>query len=317
MNPNEHSNELLEHTSNPGTPVGPRLGTPNQFDLEMIMQRIIQLENENARLRNGMPLHAHQPMFSPPAAAPPKIPLPDKFDGTRDKLRGFLNQLDLVFKLQPDWYSTESMKVAWAGTLLSGRALTWFNPMLEKPEDYQHILNSFDEFKRAIKASFAPIDEANVSAGKIRRLRQGKMPCSVYAAEFTLLAADIGWNDAALIQQFRAGLSKEVKDMLVFYDYPTSFLAFKELAIKCDTRLHENRMDSGYYQQRAPNPTDMEIDAVGTRRGPLTPEEREKRMRYGLCLVCGGNDHLRAVCPVAKHNRQRQVPGVQGNESGL
>src|ERR1700733_15413734 len=34
----------------------------------------------------------------------PKVTLPDKFDGTRAKYQGFVNQLRLIFWLQPDRY---------------------------------------------------------------------------------------------------------------------------------------------------------------------------------------------------------------------
>ena len=32
-------------------------------------------------------------------------------------------------------------------------------------------------------------------------------------------------------------------------------------------------------------------------RGPLTPAERDERMRLGLCLACGDKGHIRDNCP--------------------
>lgn len=41
----------------------------------------------------------------------PRISLPEKFDGTRSKFRGFVNQVRLITLLQPQRYSTEASRV--------------------------------------------------------------------------------------------------------------------------------------------------------------------------------------------------------------
>jgi hypothetical protein len=38
-------------------------------------------------------------------------------------------------------------------------------------------------------------------------------------------------------------------------------------------------------------------------RGPLTPEEKQRRMSHGLCLYCGGSGHIASNCP----NRGLQI----------
>ena len=53
----------------------------------------------------------------------PRISLPEKFDGTRSKFRGFVNQVRLITLLQPQRYPTEISRVGLVGTLLSGQAL--------------------------------------------------------------------------------------------------------------------------------------------------------------------------------------------------
>jgi hypothetical protein len=59
------------------------------------------------------------------------VPFPEKFDGDRRKFRGFINQLELVFMLNPSKYSIEATKVAVIGTLLTGKVLARFTPFLE------------------------------------------------------------------------------------------------------------------------------------------------------------------------------------------
>ena len=50
----------------------------------------------------------------------PRVSLPDKFDGTRSKFRGFVNQIRLITFLQPEHYPTDEARVGLVGTLLTG-----------------------------------------------------------------------------------------------------------------------------------------------------------------------------------------------------
>ncbi|KAH6597080.1 hypothetical protein BASA50_004700 [Batrachochytrium salamandrivorans] len=78
----------------------------------------------------------------------PKVSLPDKFDGTRRNFRGFINQLEHVFQLQASRYDTDRKKIAMLGTLLTGNALAWYNPYLEKPDLFRYDLSTWPRFKK-------------------------------------------------------------------------------------------------------------------------------------------------------------------------
>ena len=54
----------------------------------------------------------------------PRVSLPEKFDGTRSKFRGFVNQVRLITILQPQRYPTDVARVGLVGTLLTGQALS-------------------------------------------------------------------------------------------------------------------------------------------------------------------------------------------------
>ncbi|KAH9244699.1 hypothetical protein BASA81_017883 [Batrachochytrium salamandrivorans] len=45
--------------------------------------------------------------------------------------RGFINQLELVFQLQDRRYDSDRKKIATLGTLLTDKALSWYNPYIE------------------------------------------------------------------------------------------------------------------------------------------------------------------------------------------
>src|SRR5689334_21490532 len=125
------------------------------MDLEQMESMLLQLnqqlqalQQENQQLKATIQQNLH------PQPQHPKIDLPEKFDGDKRKLRGFINQLQLAFTLNPNKYPTDAIKVAFVGSLLTGRALSWFNPMFENTEKYYPILNSWLEFKKCLVETF-------------------------------------------------------------------------------------------------------------------------------------------------------------------
>jgi hypothetical protein len=70
----------------------------SNIDLNQILVALQHLQQENAALRNSVTRMQNQPQ--PPALVPaalamvapePKISLPEKFDGTHSKFRGFVS----------------------------------------------------------------------------------------------------------------------------------------------------------------------------------------------------------------------------------
>lgn len=243
-----------------------------------------------------------------------KLPLPSKFSGSRKDCRGFLNQLELVFAANPTRYSSGQVKINTVGALLDGKPLNWLNPYLEKRSEYPEMFSDYTIFKTFFLQVWGEQERALVSEHKIRKLNQGKSSTAVYASDFKNLAADLEWNDAALISQFRAGLSNAVKNLMLSHDVPKSLDATILLAIKLDNRIFEQSLDShprpflptARYSNSpvhqptpisGPIPMDLSTATLHShKRGPLTTEEKEKRRKEGLCLYCGGNNHVVNQC---------------------
>ncbi|KAH6562509.1 hypothetical protein BASA62_009115 [Batrachochytrium salamandrivorans] len=122
------------------------------------------LEDENERLKvdaqesraiaNRAILEHTATNSTPSINSRTQASLPDKFDGTRRNFRGFINQLELVFQLQASRYDTDRKKIAMLGTLLTGNALAWYNPYLEKPDLFQYDLSTWPRFKEKIPCNF-------------------------------------------------------------------------------------------------------------------------------------------------------------------
>lgn len=259
----------------------------------------------------------------------PRISLPDKFDGTRSKFRGFINQIRLITVLQPERYPTEESRVGLIGTLLTGQALSWFAPLFEKGSS---ILNNFETFLEAFAEAFGEHDKARWATTKIRSLRQGARSTSIYASDFRQLACDINWDEEALISQFYWGLRDDVKDLLLTLPDPQTLNEAISQAVKCDNRLFQRRQDQRSWISSRQDTTrhastmsassmnshsdieDMQIDAV--RFKPLTPEEKKRRMEKGLCLYCGDEGHKAGNCPKKQNQRIIKTRGaiIQENE---
>lgn len=257
----------------------------------------------------------------------PRISLPEKFDGTRSKFRGFVNQVRLVFILQPQRYPTDVSRVGLVGTLLSGQALSWFAPLFEKQSP---ILNSFDVFLVAFEEAFGEHDKIRSATTKIRVLRQGMRSASVYASDFRQLACDINWDDQALISQFQWGLRDDVKDLLLTMPDPTNLNEAISQAVRCDNRLFQRRQDKRFlptprqhnnYSMAVTSPNsnvpseveDMQIDAA--RFKPLTEEEKRRRRMEHLCLYCGKPNHKIDNCLEKKRRSYKMRSATTLNEA--
>ncbi|XP_067255440.1 uncharacterized protein [Chanodichthys erythropterus] len=62
---------------------------------------------------------------SPPAAPNPRLALPEKFDGTPNKCKGFLLQCSLYVNQQPSMYPIDISRISFVCSLLTGKALDW------------------------------------------------------------------------------------------------------------------------------------------------------------------------------------------------
>ena len=190
----------------------------------------------------------------------PRVSLPNKFDGTRSKFRGFVNQIRLITTLQPDRYPTEEARVGLVGTLLTGQALSCFAPLFEKRSA---ILSNFETFIEAFVETFGEHDNVRWTTTKIRSLRQGVRSASVYASNFRQLASDINWDEEALVNQFYWGLRDDVKDLLLTLpDLQTLNEAISQ-AVRCDNRLFQRRQDQRPRQQTTCYDTTMTARSLG------------------------------------------------------
>jgi hypothetical protein len=246
----------------------------------------------------------------------PKAKLPERYSGDREKFRGFVVQLELAFSLQPLTYHSDRTKIATFGTLLEGKALAWFIPF----NDNGTVDNlSWADFKMKATMMFGDSSRKLMAESKLMNLLQ-KNNLNDYIASFVALAAEVDWNEASLVMHFRRGLNAKILDLMLSHEHPSTLADAIELAIKVNNRIWEadqlqrsrhppNQFKPGPSSQRpktkesippppvqrARDPDAMDLDS--SRRGPLSPTERQRRFSMNLCLYCGEAGHNRGNCP--------------------
>ena len=258
----------------------------------------------------------------------PMVGNPEPFNGTKHLLDPFITQVKLVIQVQPSRFVTERQKVLFTASFLRGSAAKWFQPLFNQVPS-PTLLDDFDEFLRALSASFGGLDDAHNAVSLLTHLVQSQS-VSNYAAEFKCLSPLTGWNDAALSYQFYQGLKNNVKDELARCARPENLSKLIESAISIDNRIHERILERNHNQFRryqfAPNMTTqqsssdkMVIDTAKLQRtsqprGPLTNEEYQYRIANKLCLYCGQPNHMISSCPLKqKANRPTQVATLTSN----
>jgi hypothetical protein len=247
-----------------------------------------------------------------------KLPLPEKYDGKRHLFRQFINSIKLHFSVSTDQFPNDVAKTAFVASLLRGSALDWITPYLEQQDP---ILSSWQDFESRFKAMFDDPHRAKTAVTKLTQLRQGRRPVVAYAAEFRRIIMDADFDNNAQVYWFRVGLSDPILDELTHTSAETELDKFIAQCVLIDTRLREREVErsrrsrvmmssSSSRSSHSSVPDAMEIDSTSTstRHGPISADERKRRLENDLCLYCGRGGHRKAACPLKSGNGQARRP---------
>lgn len=253
-----------------------------------------------------------------PAAREPHIPTPERYSGHLGSCGQFLLQCSLVFDLQPNTYSTDKSRIAFIISLLTGKAAQWATAIVENNSPVCH---SYTEFTKEMRKIFDHPLKGKEASKRLLSLNQGSSSVSQYAIDFRILAAESGWDDTALQGVFMRGLTDRVKDELAARDETNSLEELISLATRLDNRLRERQREKAGRQSlprvltspqlssSTSTPTNLPPvhsstpdppagdEPMQLGRARLTPAERQRRQRSGLCIYCGQAGHYISTCP--------------------
>ncbi|KAI2659483.1 Transposon Tf2-9 polyprotein [Labeo rohita] len=236
---------------------------------------------------------AISPAASPLTPISPRLAFPEKFDGNPAKCKGFLLQCSLFVNQQPALYPTDSSRIAFVCSLLTGRALDWATAMWR---DDGSTFPTFGQFLHHFREVFEHPTGGKGAGEQLLELSQGRRTAADYALSFRTLAAQTTWVEDTLKVLFRRGLCQDLQSELACRDEGRSLNEFIELSIQVDNLIRSRRTQGSTTQippvtTSVPEP--MQIGATH-----LTSEERERRMQNSLCLYCGQAGHIKSTCPV-------------------
>ncbi|KAK3519788.1 hypothetical protein QTP70_004957 [Hemibagrus guttatus] len=209
----------------------------------------------------------------PPAARGelPRLAMPEKFDGSADRCRGFL------------------------------RALEWASAIWDADPQIQ---SSFSYFAGKIREVFEYPAGGKDIAIQLMELRQGSGSAADYAIKFRSLAAQSWWNDAALWAVFRAGLNPALQTELACRVEATSLTQFvwpqpyiwticcASIRLGQASAAARPRMWTDYPSLKEEVPEPMQLG-----RSRLAERVHRQRGQMRLCYNCGASGHLSPWCP--------------------
>ncbi|OMJ17865.1 Retrotransposon-derived protein PEG10, partial [Smittium culicis] len=257
------------------------------------------LREENTRLQvlqeanQGSQVPAHFPAHAPSI----RISLPERYNGDRSQFRGFTNQCRLLFFTHPDHYPSETNKVGLIISLLTGNALRWVSPYIEKGSP---VLQDYELFMKEFSKVFDDPQRTQTANDAIRALRQASTTVSMYVSEFRRLMMDLEWNESSLVSQFAEGLNENILDTLALFQTPSDLEGYINAAITVDTRLSRRREEKTRRRKGIIPPMSttaqtnepMQIDSVYR---TVSQPELDRRMKLGLCFYCGGSGSKRKI----------------------
>ncbi|XP_053571501.1 uncharacterized protein LOC128661250 [Bombina bombina] len=165
---------------------------------------------------------------------------------------------------------------------------------------------SLDDFFNAMALLYEDRNTQLTAENNLRTLKQGKRPVEDYVAEFQLWATKSQWNSVSLRNQFRLGLSEHLKDELSRIEFPDTLESLIKISISMDRRFRERRAEKvptesytkKYHLPQVQHPSSSPVPMeIGTIKGPLTYEEKQRRRSLNLCMYCGNKDHTVSTCP--------------------
>lgn len=268
------------------------------------------------------PPPVHTPAPTPSSSDPrgtPRFKEPTVFGGSASEVEGFIIEIKNAVYLQCNALPTDHDKCIYLSSYLKhGSPKSWYYGILASK---QHLTYDFEAFISDFRSHFG---DSNLSGNALRKLKELKQTgsCAGYASRSRELHDHLSLDDFSKIDYFYAGLKGTVKDLLITINRSTVFDEFVDQCIEIDNRVHDREVEKRYENSShrpaserknrpratpappaAPQPSvasssqvvPMEIDAV--RRGPVTPDEKARRRREGLCYYCGQGKHLIDDCP--------------------
>uniref|UniRef100_A0AAY4E1C8 Retrotransposon gag domain-containing protein n=1 Tax=Denticeps clupeoides TaxID=299321 RepID=A0AAY4E1C8_9TELE len=252
----------------------------------------------------------------PPAVPEPSLLLPERWNRTEGSGEALLTTLSLIFELQPSRYPSARSRIALLFSRLGGSTAEWAAARISSPSSTSH---SYSEFVEELKITFCHPDGVEDVASQLYHLCQGSSSVSQFTARFRTLAAKTPLGDHALRMMYYEELAPRIRGEMVSREMPAKYEALIQLALRIDRHLlalpktaaptpilHQTPRPPLSPPKPTVTPPDHRGEPMQLGRTTLTPEEKQRRFREGLCAYCASPSHIRLTCPSRPGRRDTQ-----------
>jgi hypothetical protein len=149
-----------------------------------------------------------------------KLALPPKYDGNQQHGQAFINACQAFFRLRPDQFPEEQIKIQWAMMYMSqGRAQRWVNRIyqweaLPANANVNYFVD-WDHFQSIFQDEFYPLHADMVATNMLegQTYFQGGRSIDNYLDDFRDLIAESGYTSPkTIVVKFRRGLDPKIGD---------------------------------------------------------------------------------------------------------
>eukprot|EP00054_Salpingoeca_dolichothecata_P029822 m.236705 g.236705 ORF g.236705 m.236705 type:complete len:246 (+) comp26551_c0_seq5:161-898(+) len=217
---------------------------------------------------------------------------PPKFEGRPDEsLATFQMQVNIQIAARG---INVNRRVGFVISCLAGSAQLWAAVRYA-----DGLPDNVDTLFDHLRAEFA--SESTVMARRIafENVRQ-RGTIEDYIDKFRAAALLVGGvGDDEMKTRFIQGLIPRIRSELM-YRNPGNFRDACDIARRFDAA---HQLSNQFSAQRPNRPLRSHSQPPNNRRSVISPEERERRLRLGLCFRCGERGHLAADCRPDPSNR--------------
>ena len=228
----------------------------------------------------------------------------------------------------------EKKWVAYAVTMLTSTALSWWNSVEASNPDRSMLDYKWDEFIELVRERFVPADSEAVA---INKMSQWKQTGSVLAyisqfQSFDQLIPSHRLDEEMRVQMFIQGLKSECRLIINMWEPKTLQQVYK-MAQKFDNSQRQSSTKFNQFNSTNINRNRSVDHQTGSKNNPITINntelQNEKRLavseneeeeeegelnrmivqngRRGVCFYCQSPDHFINACPKRKLNRQTET----------
>lgn len=167
---------------------------------------------------------------------PVQLARPETFSGESGDCRPILAQCEMHFELLPQQFTTERAKIAFRSPISQAEPR---HGQQQSGQGAAPFVSFFAIFLQAFAQIFQSFSPGSEAARLLTCLCQERRSVLDYTIEFRTLAAESGWNNAALVDAYISGLSQRIREQLISLDLPDELDSIIAITNRIDRRLQD------------------------------------------------------------------------------